>query len=578
MQEFISNFHFLRPLWLICLILPLFFYWKYFRGINNKSTWENVCDKKLLNYLLIKGSSAQRRLIAVLSLVGFIGAIMALSGPSWRKQEAPVMTPENPVMIVLNLSSDMTGNDIKPSRLERAKYKIMDMLNGLKSAQTGLIVYTSEPFLISPMTDDAEIIKNLLPVVDFKIMPANGDRPDRAILLAAEKLKAAGYPNGNIVLFTADVGQRFDLALEAAKKAKDMKYAVSVINASAIPNEKLKLISQYGDGMYEKITYNDSDIQNLDNFINKSISELKKSENKQSTWIDEGYYLTIIPFLCCLYFFRKGILVIIALLAFSAQAQAGFFLNNNQEAYKSFSAGDYPSAAKKFEDNNWKASSLYREGNFDEAYKNFAKGKDVTSLYNQGNALAKGGKIKEAIAKYEEVLKLEAEHEDAKFNLEYLKKQEQEQEQQNQEQQQQQSQQDKSQSDENKTQNNEGNDNSAQNQQSPENKPQQEQPDNQNPNDKQQPQSSENNRPPEENNQKQNGEEQNQQGEEQDKKDEEQESKPTAAEMQEGDKDNEYDEETQARTQQYREIPEDPGGLVRAFIAKEYRLNRYGDD
>lgn len=577
MQEFIGNFHFLRPLWLILLVLPVYFYWKFFRGINNKSSWENVCDKKLLNYLLIRGSSTQRRLIAVLSLLGFIGAILALSGPSWRKQEAPTMTPENPVMIVLNVSTDMDIDDIQPSRLERAKYKIIDMLNGLKSAQTGLIVYSGEPFLITPITDDSGIIKNLLPVIDFKIMPTNGDRLDRAIALATEKLKSGGYFNGNIVVFTADVGQYFDKALEAARQAKDQHYAVSVIGVNAESNEKLKLVSQYGGGVYEPIAGNDTDIQKLDNFINERISELRLSENKQSTWIDEGYYLTIIPFLCCLYFFRKGIFVILALLAFSTQAEAGFFLNNNQEALKAYDAGDYKTAGEKFENSAWKASALYRQGNYNAAYEHFGKANDATALYNQGNALAKGGKIKEAIAKYEEVLKLEPNHEDAKFNLEYLKKEQEKQQQNQQQQQNSEDQQEQSQSDENKSQNNSGDDNSAQNQQSPQNNEQNEQPDEQKQDDNQQATSPENNQEPQGDNNDQNGDIQDQKGEEAEDQNQEKDKKPSGGDVQEGEEDK-YDEKRQARAQQYREIPEDPGGLLRAFIAKEYNLNRYGDE
>ena len=58
-----------------------------------------------------------------------------------------------------------------------------------------------------------------------------------------------------------------------------------------------------------------------------------------------------------------------------------------------------------------KAAELYREDT------------TVTGLYNQGNALAKSGKIADAIKRYEEVLRLSPDHEDAKFNLEYLKKQ-----------------------------------------------------------------------------------------------------------------------------------------------------------
>ena len=87
MEEFIRNFHFLRPWYLLLLFLPLLFYWKYFRGIRNKSSWEAVCDKRLLDFLLIKGSSAQRKAVSYLAFAGFIGAILALSGPSWQKKE-----------------------------------------------------------------------------------------------------------------------------------------------------------------------------------------------------------------------------------------------------------------------------------------------------------------------------------------------------------------------------------------------------------------------------------------------------------------------------------------------------------
>ena len=202
MNEFITNFHFLRPWWLVLLIIPVVFYWRYFRSIRSKSSWENVCDRKRLNFLLIKGSSGQRRMLGWLSLIAFLSTIIAIAGPTWKKLEAPTMSPENPVMILLNLSSDMKKSDLAPSRLERAKFKITDMLKGLKTAQSGLIVYTDEPFLITPITDDVELIENLLPAINYDIMPSNGDRLDRAINLAVEKFQNGGYFTGNIVIFS----------------------------------------------------------------------------------------------------------------------------------------------------------------------------------------------------------------------------------------------------------------------------------------------------------------------------------------------------------------------------------------
>lgn len=587
MEQFFTNFHFLRPWWLLLLFLPLFFYWRYFRSIRSKSSWENVCDKKLLNFLLIKGSSGQRRMLGWLSLIAFCSTIVAIAGPTWKKLEAPMMSPENPVMILLNLSSEMKKAPPAPSRLERAKYKITDLLNGLKTAQTGLIVYTNEPFLITPITDDADIIENLLPVVNFDIMPSNGDRLDRAISFAVEKLQNGGYLNGNIVIFTSDVGERLDLALEAAKNAAANKYRVSIIEANQDKNEKLKLICRYGNGIYETLSPGEQDIDALADFINKNISELKQSENMQSMWLDSGYYLSLIPLLCCLYFFRRGIFVILLLFGFAGNARAGWFLNNNQEGLQAFNSGDFKQAEQKFEDKDWKAAAQYRLGDYQTAAQNYAGKKDITSQYNLGNALAKSGKIEEAIKKYEDVLKEAPDHEDAKFNLEYLKKQQQQQQnqqQQNQNQNQEQNQ-DNSQSQQDQSQNNSGDNDDNQNRQSNQNDSQDEQQDNQEQQQNQQgdsgtdqSQGQHDQQDNGENQDNQNGNEQEQQGDKSDEKDDNQQEKPAGGELQKGDDDHKYDEERQARAQQFRQIPEDPGGLLKAFIAREYRLNRYGDE
>ena len=88
-----------------------------------------MCIRDRLDYLLVKGSALKRRIFVWTALAGMLTAIIAAAGPSWQKIEVPALQKQNPVMIILNLSSDMQENDLTPSRLERAKYRIKDFLN-----------------------------------------------------------------------------------------------------------------------------------------------------------------------------------------------------------------------------------------------------------------------------------------------------------------------------------------------------------------------------------------------------------------------------------------------------------------
>ena len=434
----------------------------------------------------------------------------------------------------------------------------------------GLIVYAGEPFLISPITEDGKIITNLLPSVDFDIMPENGDRLNLAFRLTAESLERGGWQRGQIIVFTSSIRQDFADALKQAKIIAEKGMQLNIVNVSSQHNEKLEKVAKSGDGIY----YSINEMAKLIRKIQAQKAEdMKQSQNKISQWVDEGWYLTFIPLICCAYLFRRGILILILFLALSKQAYAGFFLNADQEGMRAFAKEDYQKAATVFKDPSWQASSYYRLGDYDKAYQKFSVTNDTESLYNQGNALAKMGKIEEAIQKYEEVLEKNSEHEDAKFNLEYLKQQQQNQSQ-------------SSSNDNNEKNDDEQNQSQQQGASAEQSNEQQNDEETQNNNSEGEDQQKNSNAQNQEQGQ------QEQQNQEKETRAQEQQSEATEPKnepnksqqknsggtLQNNDGDDTYTEEVQARELQYREIPEDPGGLLRAFIVREYAKNRYEQD
>ena len=351
MIDLINNFHFLRPWFLLLLIIPAVFYFILFKNDANLSSWEKVCDKKLLDFLLIKGNNRRRKFSVFLIYTGLIVSVLAMAGPTWQKEEQPLLIKNNPVMILLNLSTDMQQTDISPNRLTRAKMEITSLLEqkALADTESGLIVYTAEPFMVSPLSNDAGLIINLLPAVDFDIMPLNGDRPDRAIDMAVEKIKAAGYARGSIVLFGAAAGTDLKAALVAAGKALAAGININTVNISTESNAGLEQIARAGGGT--AVSSATADLPWLARqMAEKSINDKKESMNFSETWKDFGYYLLFIPLLCCLYFFRRGLLIVAFISLISSPALAGFFLNDNQEAMKFYEKGEYKKAAGHFKD------------------------------------------------------------------------------------------------------------------------------------------------------------------------------------------------------------------------------------
>ena len=156
-----AEFHWLRPEWLLALPLIGLLAFLLARRKLAPGLWQRVVDPALAPYVLSRGPSrTDHRWWLVLA--GGTLAALSLAGPSWNRVEQPVFRSEQAIVIALDLSRSMDAQDLTPSRLIRARLKILDILGSRRSGQTALVVYSGSAFTVTPLTTDTDTIAALV--------------------------------------------------------------------------------------------------------------------------------------------------------------------------------------------------------------------------------------------------------------------------------------------------------------------------------------------------------------------------------------------------------------------------------
>ncbi|MFT5349632.1 MAG: Ca-activated chloride channel family protein [Planctomycetota bacterium] len=598
-------FHFLRPYWLWLLpVLAVLLWLMIFRRLGSRS-WEAICDSRLLPYMLIGGSSRSRAVPIFLVGVSALISILSLAGPVWEKLPQPVFNNQTALVIALDLSHSMDSNDISPSRLERARFKVADILNQHGEGQAALLVYAGDAFTVTPLTDDMATIASQLPALATGIMPSQGNRTDLALLKAEELLKGAGHSTGDILLVTDEI----DLPrLESqARELKQNGYRISVLGIGTehgapvvkydgsflkdrrgeivipvLDDLPMRELAKMAGGNYRKMTPDDSDIQFLLNGISQNANKQQGSVSEFETdvWHEQGPWLVLLLIPLAALAFRRGYLIVLVILIMpipdTAQAfeWESLWLRADQRAKRELDAGNSQAATELFNDPSWKGAAQYRAGDFQATVDSLEAIEDVEARYNKGNALARLGQFEEAIASYNQVLELMPEHEDAQHNKTLLEEELEKQQQQDK----QQSQQDKDQKKEDGEQQQESQDQDQQGEPSEQEKDQQQQEQESN-EEKQKNKTEQEQELTEEEKQKleeEKAKEKQQKAEQEEKELEEKEQQEQLAQA----SPEEIDEEQQATEQWLRRIPDDPAGLLRRKFRYQYqqRKNQQGTE
>jgi Ca-activated chloride channel family protein len=442
--------HFIRPelLWLLPVVLPLILLaW---RKQSSGGDWAKAIDSELLPHLVAsEGSSGSR--LRQLWWLALPLLVFGASGPSLERTELPVFEKSDALVIVLDLSRSMWATDTQPSRIRRARQKVMDVLDLRSEGVTGMVVFAGDAHVVTPLTDDTRTIENLLSALAPDIMPLQGSNATEALGLAASLLETSGLTNGSVLLITDGLPKLSTSQVSDLLKPVGAALSILIVGTETgapiplpdggflrddsdqivIPAVDKRMIQQIAsnlDARSASVSVDSSDLTYLLSGTESSMTSDDSLERKTDTWVDLGYWLAIAAALLLLPLFRRGALsalVFAVLLTDADPAQANplenFWSTPDQKGASALADGDPALAATLFEAPEWRGTAQYEAGNFKSSSAEFGKLESTDSLYNRGNALALAGDLKAAIESYDKSLALSPERQDAITNRELVK-------------------------------------------------------------------------------------------------------------------------------------------------------------
>ena len=209
-------------LWFLLLLLPLFYFLK-----AQDNDLESVFSKEVLKRVKLKGNSLSKRLRNILLLISMALTIIALARPQIDNGEIKVKSSFINIVTAIDMSKSMFANDVYPTRFDFAKKKFLDSLNYFDKSKIALIGFSSQTFLISPLTQDFHSLKFLAKNLNLDYLNLKGT--DIMVALESANNLLGDEKKKNILIFTDGSDQKeFSKEIEYCKKNNIVVYIYNI--------------------------------------------------------------------------------------------------------------------------------------------------------------------------------------------------------------------------------------------------------------------------------------------------------------------------------------------------------------
>lgn len=238
MSDFIT---FAEPFWLLVGIVVLVLLVIFFKRMQKRRQQElaRFASSHLLGKLCASVSDRRRTLKKTVLLFAIACCFVALARPQYGVKWVDVKRKGIDILFAIDTSKSMLAEDVRPNRLQRAKYGVLDFVGQLEGDRVGLMPFAGSAFLMCPMTIDYSAFESSLLALDSAIIPKGGT--DLAAVIAEAEVVLSNEANHKILVMITDGENLEGDVMLAAKSAAENGMTIYTVGVGTSEGELVPL-------------------------------------------------------------------------------------------------------------------------------------------------------------------------------------------------------------------------------------------------------------------------------------------------------------------------------------------------
>jgi len=237
------NMEFKNPSNLIYIILPIASLGLFILGVVKK--------ERIINLLKLDMRVRFKIIRTIILTLGLSLIFFSLLGPQSFEGFEEVKRSGLDIYVLIDTSKSMLTEDIQPSRIERAKKIIETIISGLDGDRIGIIPYSSAAYIQMPLTDDYDLARMFLEVIDTDMIGGGGTNVGKAIRLASESFERTSGSD-KVIIILSDGEEHNSDSIEVLNQVKNDSLKVYTVG---IGTDKGGLIPVYDDKSGQRTDY-----------------------------------------------------------------------------------------------------------------------------------------------------------------------------------------------------------------------------------------------------------------------------------------------------------------------------------